>query len=185
MSAAPAGVTPFPRIGPSLPPLTIALASFVVGAVAGVVILGVSPWLIIALVLAVGAAALPRGPFAMILVVVLALALLLPPQSTFAAPVYSPRFVVLLAAAHLLLVLGSLGAWLPWRARVQLAVLGRPLARYLAVQVPAQLVAFAVLTLAAPGSAVVGSVWVALLGAVALVALAVVVLAPLLLRPAR
>ena len=175
----PATPTSFPDIGPTVPALALSALTFVAGAGAGFLVLGVSGWLVVALLLALGAAAVPRGPFAAILIVLLAVALV-----AGGRPGYAPPLIGLLAAGHLLVAVGSLSAWLPRRASVQLAVLRRPLLRYLVVQVAAQVVAFAVLALIRPAGAEAGSVWLGLVGAIAALALAAVV-APLLLRPAR
>ncbi|AMM19070.1 hypothetical protein AX769_01615 [Frondihabitans sp. PAMC 28766] len=98
-------------------------------------------------------------------------------------PGYDARFVVALLAAHLLLACGSMVAWLPFRSRVQLAVLRRPALRFVAVQVVSQAAAFVVLVLVSPGSAGASLVWLGIVGAAAALALAALVLAPALLRP--
>lgn len=190
----------FPHIGRTIPAIALAAASGVVGAIAAALLFGVSGWLIIGLVLAFGAAALPRAPIAAGLVVVLAIVLVASGHVG-----YEPRFIVLLAAGHLMLVLNGFTAWLPWRSRVQLRLLRPALLRYLAVQVGAQVVAFGVLTLgrirdgagttgttgpdavvgASGGSIGEGLVWLGVVGAASAVLLAVVVLVPALLRPSR
>ncbi|ROQ39828.1 hypothetical protein EDF46_1463 [Frondihabitans sp. PhB188] len=173
----------FPAVGRTVPAAAVTVLIGVVGALASLVVIGVSGWLVVALLLTVGAAALPRTPFAAILSVMLGLALVIDGDLG-----YTPAFVVLLAAIHLLLVAGQLAAWLPLRARVQVAVLRPPLVRYVLVQVAAQVVAFVVLTFArpVPGSAPgAGALWLGLVGGVAAVLLAVAVLIPLLLRPTR
>jgi hypothetical protein len=178
----------FPEIGPTVPALALTALLFVVAVLASWVVIGVSGWLVVALLLALGAAAVPRGPFAAILTVLLATALVLDGFDS-----YTGRFVILLAAVHLLFELGSVSAWLPLRAHVQLSLLRRPLVRYVALQVAAQVVAFVILTVVAPGSpsasgatgAGTGLVWLGLVAAVAAIALALLVLVPALLRPSR
>lgn len=184
----------FPDIGPTIP----AAALTGLGALAGVVgawaAVGLSPWLVISLLLVLAAAVGPRGPFAAILIAQLAVAVVVTGQ-----PGYTGRFVVVLVATHLLFAIGSLTAWVPTGARVQLAVLRRPVLRFVGVQVAAQVVAFVVLTLIAPhgdggpaasGVDAIGSVggstglvWLGIVGAAAAVVMAVVVLSPVLLRP--
>ena len=164
------------------PPLALTALTVVVGGLTSFLVIGVSGWLVVALLLVVGAASLPRGPFAAILSVLLAAALVVDGLDG-----YTGRFVILLAAVHLLLAVASLSAWLPLRARVQVALLRRPLVRYVVVQLIAQTVAFAVLTVVAPPADTSGPglVWLAIVAAAAALALAVAILVPALLRPSR
>ncbi|BDZ48020.1 hypothetical protein GCM10025867_02610 [Frondihabitans sucicola] len=173
----------FPVIGPTVPAALLTTLTACVGLAASWFVIGLSGWLVIALLLVLGAAAVPRGPFAAILSVLLAAALVIDGFDG-----YTGRFVLLLAAVHLLLVVGSLSAWLPLRAHVQLTLLRAPLLRYLAVQVVAQAVSFVVVTFVAPAGGAgpgAGAVWLGIVGAAAALALALVVLVPALLRPAR
>ncbi|GAA4679539.1 hypothetical protein [Frondihabitans cladoniiphilus] len=179
----------FPAVGPTIPARTLGLATLLVGLATSWLVIGLSGWLVVALLLTIGATLLPRAPFAVMLVVQLAMALVLTSPTG-----YTGRFALLLAGTHLLHALGSLAGWLPGGARVQLRVLRRPLVRYVAVQVAAQIVAFVVLTLLArPGAAGAGSaaaagtgiVWLGVVGAAAALVLGLTLLAPVLLRPAR
>ncbi|GAA4267179.1 hypothetical protein [Frondihabitans peucedani] len=172
----------FPDIGPTVPAAAVTALTVVVGGLTSFLVIGVSGWLVVALLLVVGAASLPRGPFAAILSVLLAAALVVDGLDG-----YTGRFVILLAAVHLLLVVASLSAWLPLRARVQVALLRRPLVRYVVVQLIAQAVAFAVLTVVAPQADTSGPglVWLGIVAAAAALALAVAILVPALLRPSR
>ncbi|RKR76258.1 hypothetical protein [Frondihabitans australicus] len=168
----------FPALGRTMPALVLTAATGVVGILGAWVAIGVSGWLVVSLLLILGAMLLPRGPMVALLTL----------QWAFALVVAGPRgytwqFAVVLAAGHLLFTLGSLCAWLPLRARVQLRLLRAPLLRYVAVQVACQAIAFAVLTLLAPGAQ--GVVWLAVVASVAALALAALVLVPALLRPAR
>lgn len=181
MSTAPG----FPSIGRTVPASALTAATAVAGTAASWFVVGLSGWLVIALLLVVGAAAVPRSPFAAILTVQLSAALMLTGTGG-----YSGRFVLLLAAVHLLFVVGALSSWLPFRARVQTSLLRPFLVRYLAVQVAAQAVAFVVLTFIAPAPApgaatAPGIVWLGIVAAVAALTLALVILAPALLRPAH
>lgn len=170
----------FPQIGRSVPALAVTAVGVVAGAVASRAVVGLSGWLVISLLLLLGAAALPRSPLAAVLTLQWGLALVLSGE-----PGYSGRFVVLLVAAHLLLAVGTLAAWLPFRARVQIAVLRRPAIRFVVVQAVAQAVAFGVLTFVSHGPSAASFVWLGIVGALAALALAALVLAPALLRPSR
>jgi hypothetical protein len=173
----------FPAIGRTIPAAGLTAVTLLVGSLASWVVIGVSGWLVIALLLTIGAAAVPRGAFAAILTTLLASALVIDGFDG-----YTGRFVVLLAAAHLLFVVASLSAWLPRNARVQLRVLRPSLLRYLAAQIVAQLVSFVVLVLVAPHNApgtATAFGWLGVVGGVGCFALAVVALLPALLRPSR
>jgi hypothetical protein len=92
------------------------------------------------------------------------------------------RFMLLLAGLHLLYVLAAQLRQLPWRIRVQLAALAQPLGRFVAIQLPVQLIAIAVLALLAPTSdgdrrLVVPALGIA--GAVALLLTALLLVVPL------
>lgn len=62
-----------------------------------------------------------------------------------AATVADVSFYLLLAAVHLLHVLRSVAALLPWHGRMQVAALRRPLQRFVCVQAIVQPVAFSAL----------------------------------------
>lgn len=172
----------FPAIGATVPAMALTSITVLAGAAAAWAVIGLSGWLVIALLFVIGAASVPRGPFAAILTVHLSAALALNGDD-----VYTGRFVILLAVAHLLFVVAPLSAWLPWRARVQIGLLRPVLLRYVVLQVVAQAVAFVVLTFVSPspGGAGPGAVWLGIVGAAAALALAVAILVPALLRPSR
>jgi len=173
----------FPAIGRTIPAAALTALTILVGSLTAWLVIGVSGWLVIALLLVVGAAAVPRGPFAAILTTLLASALVIDGFDG-----YTGRFVLLLAAAHLLFVIASLSAWLPRNARVQLGVLRPSLLRYLGVQVVTQAISFVIVTFVVPSSGPGTStafVWFGLVGGTASLALALVVLVPALLRPSR
>jgi hypothetical protein len=167
-----------------VPAPALTAATLVVGFAGSWAVIGVSGWLIVSLLLVLATALVPRGPMGALVALLWGGSIVLS-GSGGGGGGYSARFVVALAAAHLLLALGSLSAWLPFRSRVQLAVLRRPAIRYVGIQVVSQAVSFAVLTLLGHGAAGSGLVWLGLVGAVAALALAALVLAPALLRPAR
>ena len=98
------------------------------------------------------------------------------------------HFFVLLAGLHLLHVLATLTLAHPWRSWVQLAAIRPPLHRYLAVQVPVQIVALLTLALLAPGpdgSAHVTVPAVGIAGAAALVLITLRLIVPMLREKAR
>lgn len=173
----------WPDVGPAVPALALRAAAGVVAAVLVLAALpgaGVAP---VAVLVGVLVAVWPAPVAVVVLVLVVAGAQVLRPL----VPV-RPGFFVLLAGVHLLHVLTALVRAMPWRARVQLAVLARPLGRFAVVQVGAQAVAVALLA-AVPGPRgglggapvpVLGAV-----GAVVLLVLALVLLRPLLQRPPR
>ncbi|MEK6344570.1 MAG: hypothetical protein V4737_12140 [Curtobacterium sp.] len=140
------------------------------GVVGSVVVIGASGWLVVAIVLAAATAVVPRGPFAALLTVQLAL-----------AGIDGTNLPVLLLTTHLLLATSLLRAWTPRTARVQLGALVPSALRFVALQVGAQAVAFVVVALLG-GTGSVGGVWLAVAGTVALLALALGLFVPVLLR---
>ncbi|MGL3198908.1 MULTISPECIES: hypothetical protein [Curtobacterium] len=159
-----------PSIGPAVPAWSIGALGLVAGVVGSVVVIGASGWLVVAIVLAVAAAVVPRGPFAALLTVQLAL-----------AGIDGTNLPVLLLTTHLLLATSLLWAWTPRTARVQLRALVPSALRFVALQVGAQAVAFVVVALLG-GTGPVGGVWLAVAGTVALLALALGLFVPVLLR---
>jgi len=149
---------------------TIGALGVVAGVGGAAVVIGPNGWLPVAAALAVAAALLPRGPFAALLVVQLAI-----------AGLDGADVAVLLLATHLVLATNLLWAWTPRTARVQLRALLPSAIRFVAVQIGAQAVAFLVVGWFG-GADRVGGVWLAVAGAVALLALAVGLLVPTLLR---
>jgi hypothetical protein len=90
---------------------------------------------------------------------------------------------VLLAGLHLLHVVGAMTAGIPWRSWVQLAVFRLPLLRFIAIQIPTQLVAWLALEVLAPnshGHRPVSWAGFGLIGAIALAGLALLLVVPLL-----
>lgn len=171
----------WPDVGPSVPAAVLRAAA---GAVAGALVAQTfaGPW---SLPVAVGVllALWPTPAAVVALVLVIAGAQVLRPL----APV-QPGFFVLLAGVHLLHVLTALARVLPWRARVQLVALARPLGRFALVQAGAQLVAL-VLLVAVPGprGGLVGAPLPVLgvVGGAVLLVLVLVLVRPLLRRPPR
>ncbi|KQS09932.1 hypothetical protein ASG04_04900 [Curtobacterium sp. Leaf183] len=159
-----------PAIGPAVPAWSIGALGLVAGLVGSVVVIGASGWLVIAAVLAVAAAVLPRGPFAALLVVQLAI-----------AGIGGSNLAVLVLTTHLVLATSLLWAWTPRTARVQLRALVPSALRFVVVQVGVQAVAFVVVGLFGDAGPV-GGVWLAVAGAVGLLALALGLFVPRLLH---
>ncbi len=117
-----------------------------VGALMSLDVYGVNGWLVVGAVFAMAAAIAPQFLLGWGLIVFLAIGQL----SHHAA--LSWRFLVLLAGLHLLHLIGMWTLELPWRARVQIAVFAHGLTRFLAIQVPIQLLAVLILSLLAPNA---------------------------------
>jgi hypothetical protein len=171
-----------PEIGAAVPAWSIAALGLVAGLAGAVVTIGGSGWLVVAAILAVGAAVLPRAPFGALLVVQLVVA------GVYTGPRGPVVDVVLLLTTHLVLVTGMLGVWMPRSARVQLRSLRPTAVRFLLVQLGVQAVGVAVLVLhgsgVRPGTALgaAGALWIGIAAAVALLVVAVLVLVPILRR---
>ena len=116
------------------------------------------------------AAVLPRGPFAALLVVQLAI-----------AGIGGSNLAVLVLTTHLVLATSLLWAWTPRTARVQLRALVPSALRFVVVQVGVQAVGFVVVALFGDAGPV-GGVWLAVAGAVGLLALALGLFVPRLLH---
>jgi hypothetical protein len=143
------------------------------------VILHESFLLVLGLFFTAAALAFPKLPAIWALAILLAIEALGPFHG---APDW--RFFVVLAGAHALHLFGLMLNWLPLTGRIQLRVLGRMLRSYLIIQVPAQLIAFVVLTLLSgnPVAAALTSPLFGLLAGVGLVGLVAFVIVPILRR---
>lgn len=159
-----------PSIGAAVPAWTIGALGLVAGITGSAVVIGASGWLVVAVLLAVAAALLPRGPFAALLVVQLAI-----------AGLSGTSLPLLLVTTHLVLATSLLWAWTPPTARVQLRSLLPSALRFAAVQAGTQAVAFIVVAQFG-GAGSIGGVWLAVAGAVALLALALGLFVPTLLH---
>ena len=150
----------------------------VVFAIAGVLLTLVAywptGWLAVGIVLSVAVAWSPQHLLGWALILFLAASRL------SHHPGLSWQFLVLLAGLHLLHLLAMQILELPWRGWAQLAVFIPPLRRFVAIQVPTQLLAVLALLLLAPSSdghrrlVVAGS---AAVGALALAGLALLLTA--------
>jgi hypothetical protein len=168
---------PLPAMGPWLPAAVLRVALGVVGVLLCVDRLAPGFWLVAGLGLLGAAVAVPRWATAWALLLLLAGTQLLEQPSA-----QDGRFFLLLAGLHLLHVLAAQALALPWRGRVQAVVLRRPLLRFVAVQIPVQVVAFAALAVLAPGpdGARVVLPAAGIVGGAALVAVTVLLIVPLL-----
>ncbi len=140
-------------------------------------VIGFTLYLPVAILLVVATIAFPKTPAAWglaLFVAVLALA------SYHEAPYW--QFFVALAGVHALHQFGMTLAWLPANGRIQAPILLRMLRSYLIIQIPAQLVSYAVLSLL--GGASAGQLLVTpafgVVAAVCLVLLVIVVVLPIL-----
>jgi len=155
--------------GTMVPAVVVRAALATCGVVLSYVLFGPTGWLALGIMASVAAAWSPRHLLGW------ALILLLAAGQLAHHPGLTWRFLVLLAGLHLLHLLSMLALELPWRAWVQLAVFRAPLRRYVAIQVPTQLLAVAALLWLAPrhgGHRPITVTAFAALGAVAFVGLA-------------
>jgi hypothetical protein len=132
------------HFGARVPAVAVRLALAVAGVLLTVVDYGPTGWLAAGIVLSVAVAWTPQHLFGWVLILFLAAGRLAH------HPGLSWQFLVLLAGLHLLHVLAMLTLELPWRSWVQLAVFIAPLRRFLAIQIPTQLLAVLALQFLAP-----------------------------------
>jgi hypothetical protein len=122
-----------PAIGPWVPTATLHVMFFAVAA--GLCFLVIAPrfWLVIGLLLSAAVTLVPNWVPTWWLLLVLALS-----QFWREPSVTDLAFYLLLAGVHLLHALGGLARLLPWRGRMQVGALVRPLRRFVLVQAAAQ-----------------------------------------------
>lgn len=133
-----------PAADARIPAIAVRIMLVLVGALLSLLVYGTGGWLAVAIVLVLLAAWQPEYLLTWVLIVFLALG-----QLDHRAAL-SWQLLALLAGVHLLHLLASLALMLPWHAWVQPAVLARPLLRFIAIEVPVQLVAVVLLLLLAP-----------------------------------
>jgi hypothetical protein len=158
------------RTGARVPVMAIRAVFVLVGTLMSLDVYGANGWLVVGAVFALAAAIAPQFLLAWGVIIFLAIG-----QLTHHAAL-SWRFLVLLAGLHLIHVISLWTLELPWRARVQITVFTHGLVRFLAIQVPVQLVAVLLLSLLAPrasGHRPVTIAACAVVGAAALAVLAV------------
>ncbi|MCX7521639.1 hypothetical protein OSC27_05020 [Microbacterium sp. STN6] len=161
-----------PRLGPLLPALVVRLAIAALSlAVAALELRDF--WLILAAVFALAAAVRPRVMASWLLIGLVTLGTL---WSGIVG--YTLEFALVLAGTHLLHVLATLTLDMSASARVQPAVLVRPLLRFAGLQAAAQVLAIVVLLLVPAARLPYASV----IAGVALLALAAVLAVPFLRR---
>lgn len=171
-----------PQLGPRMPAVALPAIIGVLSLGLSVVSYGAAAGIPIGILLAVASPWAPYrlGPWGAILVIGLG-------QFTREPSLHWQSFV-LLAGLHLLHVLGSLTAGIPWRSWVQLTVLRLPLLRFVAIQIPTQLLAGLTLAVLAPnshGHRPVSWAGFGLIGAVALAGLALLLVTPLIAERSR
>lgn len=130
--------------GARVPALAVRAVFLISGLLLSLADYGFTGWSVVGIVLSVAATCSPRHLLAWVLILYLAAGRLAHHASL------SWRFLVVLAGVHLLHVLGMLALELPWRSWVAPKLFLAPLRRFLAIQVPTQLVAILALLLLAP-----------------------------------
>jgi hypothetical protein len=169
-----------PASGARIPGYVVSVVFVVAGVLLTLVDYQITGWVVFGIALSLAAPWTPQYLGGWILILFLAAGEL----AHHAA--LSWRFLVVLAGLHLLYVLATLALALPWRSWVQPAVFLGPLRRFVAIQVPTQLLAVVALLLLAPSKdghrpVTVGEFSV--IGALAIVGLALLLLTPRLTDP--
>ncbi|MGH2926634.1 MAG: hypothetical protein ACRDL8_00335 [Solirubrobacteraceae bacterium] len=129
-----------------IPSVSVRVALAVAAALLSAVVYGSSGWLAVGIIFGLLAARAPEYLLAWPLIVFLGIGEL----GRQAA--LSWQILVLLAGVHLIHVLAMLTLGLPWRSSVQRSVLTRALRRFIAIQIPVQLLGVAALALLAPNA---------------------------------
>jgi len=164
-----------PSANARIPGFAVRLALVITGVLLSLVDYGFNGWLTLGVLIAGAAAFRPDYMFGWVLIVFLAVGQL------HHHPDLSWQFLVLLAGLHLLHVISTLALELPWRSWVESVVFAAPLRRFLAIQVPTQLLAVVALLLLAPSHSGHRPLTIAefsVIGAVALAGLALLLLGP-------
>ncbi len=170
-----------PSAGARVPGYAVRVLFVIAGVLLTLVDYQITGWIVLGVLLSVVAPLSPQYLGGWILILFLAAG-----ELAHHHAVLNWRFLVVLAGLHLLYVLAVLGLGLPWRSWVQPVVFLAPLRRYVAIQIPAQLVAVVALLLLAPSKnghrpVTVGEF--AVIGALAIVGLALLLLTPRLTDP--
>lgn len=130
-----------PAMGPSLPTATMHVAFLVVAGALCIIVLENPFWIGIGLLLAVAGTFLPNMvPKPWLLLVLGVSQFWREPSAT------DVDFYLLLAGLHLLHLIGSLAAQVPWRGHIQHAALLRPVRLFLPIQAVVQALAFVALS---------------------------------------
>jgi len=170
-----------PSAGARIPGYAVSVVFVVAGVLLTLVDYQITGWVVFGIVLSLAAPWSPQYLGGWILILFLAAG-----ELAHHHAVLNWRFLVVLAGLHLLYVLAVLALGLPWRSWVQPAVFLAPLRRFVAIQVPTQLLAVVALLLLAPSKdghrpVTVGEF--AVIGALAIVGLALLLLTPRLTDP--
>ena len=129
-----------------IPSVVVRLAVAVLGILLTILVYGANSWLVLGVPFSLLAAWAPEYLLSWVVVVFLAIGELNRPAGL------TWQLLVLLAGVHLLHVLGMLSLGLPARSWVQPRVFMLVLRRFLAIQVPVQLLAVVMLLLLAPNN---------------------------------
>ncbi|GAB2514760.1 hypothetical protein [Paramicrobacterium agarici] len=162
----------------ALPSCVVHVGVAVVAVTLSVMIIPTRFWLIVALVLSIAAAAVPRVYSAWGLAVLLALY-----QLSFEPSAAGWRTYTLLAGIHLLHVLAALSLVVPLRGRIDARVFLRVLRRYAVVQLPCQALLVIVLAVVSPASASIALPWLAPVAALLLIVLTAALISPFARNP--
>ena len=135
-----------PAADARIPALLVRCVLAILGTLLSLVVYGSSGWLAVGIIFSLLAAWEPEFLLGWLVIVFLAIGEL----SRSAA--LSWQLLLLLAGVHLLHVLSALTLELPWRSWIQPSVFTRPLLRFIAIQVPVQLLAVVTLLLFAPNA---------------------------------
>jgi len=163
-----------PVAGARVPGYAPRAALVAAGTLLALVDYGATGWLIAGAALSVAAAALPRYAVGWVLILFLAAGRL------GAHTGLDWRLLVLLAGLHLLHILALLCMQLPVRSWIQPAVFAAPVRRFVAIQIPSQLIAVLALLLLVghEGHRELSAAALAPLGAIALTGLGLLLFGP-------
>ena len=143
----PPGMAPPPDLpapGAWIPGVAARAAFVAAGVLLTLVDFGPGAWLVIGALIGLAAASFPQSLLGWGMILFLAAGRLAH------HPALTWQFLVLLAGVHLLHILATLTLELPRHGWIQPAVLAAPLRRFLAIQIPTQLLAVVALLLLAP-----------------------------------
>lgn len=162
-----------PAADARIPAIVVRIALATVGILLTLVVYGTSGWLTVGLIFSLLSAWAPEYMLSWAMIVFLALGELARPAGL------TWQLLVLIAGVHLLHLLGMLALALPWRSLLQPRIFERAAVRFVAIQIPVQVLGVVALLLLGPDAhgqrpLTVGAFTIA--GAVALAALALLLL---------
>lgn len=135
-----------PAADARVPAVCVRVAAALLGILLTLDVYGTSGWLGVGVVFSVAAAWAPEYLLSWPVIVFLALGQLSRPAGL------SWQLLVLIAGVHLLHVCAMLTLALPWRSWMQLRAFRAPLLRFIAIQLPVQVLAVVLLPLLAPNA---------------------------------